>query len=57
MPRTAFEPDDGVVVDHAAGLVFRDLDEPDLDLGAEGFLGDPGQAGELAGQVDDEPAP
>jgi len=51
------EPDDGVVVDHAAGLVFGDLDEPDADLGAQGFLSDASEAGELAGQVDDEPAP
>src|SRR5215469_15019443 len=26
------EPDDGVVVDHTAGLVFGDLDEPGTDL-------------------------
>jgi len=51
------QPDDRVVVDDAAMLVFGDLDEPDPDLAAELALGDPGQAGELAGQVDGEPAP
>jgi hypothetical protein len=51
------EPDDGVVVDDAAGLVFGDFDEPDADLGAQVFLRVAGQAGELAGQVDGEPAP
>jgi hypothetical protein len=28
----SIEPDDGVVVDDAAVLVFGDLDEPDPDL-------------------------
>src|SRR6266498_3718651 len=51
------EPDDGVVVDDAAGLVFGDFDEPDSDLGAQVLVRDSGQAGELAGQVDGEPAP
>ena len=51
------EPDDGVVVDDAAGLVFGDLDEPDADLRRECFLGEADQAGELARQVDGEPAP
>ena len=51
------QADDGVVVDDAAGLVFGDLDEPDPDLRAQLLLGDPGQAGQLAGQVDGEPAP
>jgi hypothetical protein len=51
------EPDDGVVVDDAAGLVLGDLDEPDPDISAQLLLGDSGQAGEVAGQVDDEPSP
>ena len=51
------EADDGVEVDDAACLVFGDLDEPDAELGAQGFLGDPGQPGQVAGQVGDEPAP
>jgi len=51
------ESDDGVVVDDAAVLVFGDLNEPDPDLAAQLPLGDPGQAGELARQVDGEPAP
>jgi hypothetical protein len=44
-------------VDDAAVLVFGDLDEPDPDLAAQLALGDSGQAGELARQVDGEPAP
>ena len=44
-------------VDHAACLVFGDLDEPDAELGAQGLLGDPGQPGQVPGQVGDEPAP
>ena len=51
------EADDGVEVDDAAGLVLGDLDEPDADQDAEPFLGDAQAAGELAGQVGDEPAP
>ena len=51
------QPDDGVEVDDAAGLVFGDLDVPDPDQGAELFLGDAQAAGQLAGQVGDEPAP
>ena len=44
-------------VDDAAGLVFGYLDIADPGQGAEPFLGDAQAAGELAGQVDDEPAP
>ena len=51
------EPDDRVVVDDAAVLVFGDLDEPDPDLAAQLPLGDPGQAGQPTRQVDDKPAP
>ena len=51
------QADDGVEVDDAAGLVFGHLDIADPDQGAEPFLGDAQAAGELAGQVDDEPAP
>jgi hypothetical protein len=51
------KPGHRVVVNDAAVLVFGDLDEPNPDLAAQLPLGDPGQAGELAGQVDDEPAP
>ena len=46
------EPDDRVVVDDPPVLVFGDLDEPDPDLAAQLPLGDPGQAGQLARQVD-----
>jgi hypothetical protein len=42
------EPDDSVVVDDAADLVFGDLDEPGTDLVAQGLLGEADQAGELA---------
>ena len=51
------QADHGVEVDDAAGLVFGDLDVPDPDQGAEPFLGDAQAAGQLAGQVGDEPAP
>ena len=50
------EPDDGVVVDQATTLVFGDFDEPDADLITEGFLGEADEPGQLAGQVDGEPA-
>ncbi len=46
-----------MVVNDATVLVFGDLDEPDPHLAAQLPLGDPGQAGELARQVDSEPAP
>jgi len=46
-----------VEVDDATCLVLNDLDEPDADQGAKPFLGDAQAAGELAGQVGDEPAP
>jgi hypothetical protein len=51
------QPDDRVVVDDAAVLVFGHLDEADPHLAAQLALGDPGQPGELARQVDREPAP
>jgi hypothetical protein len=57
VPGHAVEADDGVEVDDAAGLVFRDLDVPDCDLGAERLEGGPGEPGEVAGQVGGEPAP
>jgi len=41
------QPDDGVVVDDATGLVFGYLDEPHSGFRAELLLGDPGQAGKL----------
>ena len=44
-------------VDDAACLVLGDLDEPDADLAVQRLLGDPGQPGQVAGQVGDEPAP
>ena len=44
-------------VDDAAGLVLGHLDEPDADLAEQGLLGDPGEAGQVPGQVGDEPAP
>jgi hypothetical protein len=53
----SIEPDDRVVVDDAAVLVFGDLDEPDPHLAAQLPLGDPGEAGQRARQVDGEPAP
>jgi hypothetical protein len=46
-----------VEVDDAACLVLGDLDEPDADMGEQGLLGDPGEAGQVPGQVGDEPAP
>ena len=46
-----------MVVDDSAGLVLSNLDEPDPDLLAQGLLREAGQAGQLAGQVDGEPAP
>jgi hypothetical protein len=46
-----------VEVDDAACLVFRDLDVADGDELAEVFEGEPGGAGEVAGQVGGEPAP
>ena len=46
------ETDDRVVMDDAAVLVFGDLDESDPHLAAQVALSDPGQAGELARQVD-----
>ena len=51
------QADHGVEVDDAARLVLGHLDEPDADLGEQGLLGDPGQAGQVPGQVGDEPAP
>jgi len=51
------QADDRVVVDDAAGLVLGDFDEPDPHLLAQLLLGDAGQAGQLAGQVDGESAP
>ena len=51
------EADDGVVVDDAAGLVFGDLDEPDPHQLVQLLAGQPGQAGQLAGDGDGEPAP
>ena len=51
------QADHGVEVDHAACLVFGDLDEPDAELSPQGLLGDPGQPGQVPGQVGDEPAP
>ena len=51
------EADHRVEVDDAACLVFGDLDEPDAQVGMQGLLRDPGQAGYVAGQVGDEPAP
>jgi hypothetical protein len=51
------QADHGVEVDDAAGLVLGDLDEPDAHPAAQGLLGDPGQAGQAAEQVGDEPAP
>ena len=44
-------------VDHAACLVLGHLDEPDAELRPQGLLGDPGQPGQVPGQVGDEPAP
>ena len=51
------QADDGVEVDDAAGLVFGHLDEPDADQGDRAFWVMPRQAGQVAGQVGDEPAP
>jgi hypothetical protein len=46
-----------VVVDDATDLVLSNLDEPDPYLLAQLLLGDPEQAGQLAGEVDGEAAP
>ena len=51
------QPDHGVEVDDAASLVLGHLDEPDADLFIESLLSEPGQPGQMPGQVGDEPAP
>jgi hypothetical protein len=45
------EADDGVEVDYSPGLVFGDFDVPDPYQGAEPLLGEPGEAGEVAGHL------
>jgi len=51
------QADHGVEVDDATRLVFGHLDEPDSHQGAEQLLGDAEAAGQVPGQVGDEPAP
>src|SRR5690348_1158638 len=51
------EADHGVEVDYSPGLVFGDFDVADPGQGAEPLLGEPGQAGQVAGQVGGEPSP
>ena len=51
------QADQGVEVDHFPGLVLSDLDVADPDQGAQPLLGEPGQAGQVAGQVGGEPVP
>src|SRR6266542_2691574 len=51
------EADDGVDVDDAACLVFGDLDVADREQVAELPLGEPGEAGQVPGQIRGEPCP
>ena len=49
------EADHGVEVDDAACLVFGDLDVADAQVGAQPLAGDPGEPGQVPGQVGGEP--
>jgi hypothetical protein len=51
------EADGGVEVDDVACLVLGDLDVPDAELGAQLLADDPGEAGQVPGQVGGEPTP
>ena len=51
------QPDHGVEVDDAARLVLGHLDIPDAELSTQLLAGDPGQPGQVPGQVGGEPAP
>ena len=54
---TSVQADNGVEVDDTARLLLSDLDEPDAYPAEQGLLGYPSEAGQVPGQVGDEPAP